>query len=157
MMEFRVGFGFDSHEFTENKKLILGGVEIDFPYGLKGHSDGDALLHAITDAILGAIGERDIGELFSDEDKRWRNAPSEIFLRKALELMREKGYELSNLDCTLIADSPKIAPYKDKIKENLSKLIGIDKSRISIKGKRREGFCKEEGIVCMCTVLIYKA
>ena len=155
-MELRVGFGFDSHEFVKGKKLILGGVEIPYEYGLKGHSDGDALLHAITDAILGALGERDIGEIFSDRDPRWKDADSEIFLREALRIMKEKGFRISNLDCVIITDKPKIAPYKEQIKENLSKLLEIPKERISIKGKRREGFCEGDGLVCMCTLLLIK-
>jgi len=154
MMDLRIGLGFDSHEFEAGKKLILGGVEIEYEYGLKGHSDGDALLHAITDAILGAIGEKDIGEIFKDADPRWENASSRIFLKKALELMEEKGFKIINLDCTIIADKPKIAPYKDKIKESLSQLMGISKNRISIKGKRREGFCKDDGLACICVVLL---
>ncbi len=154
---FRTGLGFDSHEFEEGKPLYIGGVRIDFPLGLRGHSDGDVLLHAVTDAILGALGEPDIGELFSDRDERWKGAPSELFLREALERMREKGYELINLDCVLIADKPKIAPYKGKIKGKLSELTGLPLERISIKGKRREGFCEVEGIACMCTVLLGKS
>ena len=155
-MDIRIGFGFDSHEFTEGKKLYLGGIEIPFKYGLKGHSDGDALLHAITDAILGAIGERDIGEIFKDTEEKWKDARSEIFLKKALELMKEKGYRISNIDCVIIADEPKISPYKEKIKENLSRILGIDKERISLKGKRKEGFCKDSGLIAMCTVLLIK-
>ena len=155
-MDIRIGFGFDSHEFTEGKKLYLGGIDIPFKYGLKGHSDGDALLHAITDAILGAIGERDIGEIFKDTEEKWKDARSEIFLKKALELMKEKGYRISNIDCVIIADQPKISPYKEKIKENLSRILGIDKERISLKGKRKEGFCKDSGLIAMCTVLLIK-
>ncbi len=155
-MELRVGFGFDSHEFVKGKKLILGGVEIPYEYGLKGHSDGDALLHAITDAILGALGERDIGEIFSDRDPRWKDTNSEIFLKEALRIMKGKGFKISNLDCVIITDKPKIAPYKEQIKENLSKLLEIPKERISIKGKRREGFCEGDGLVCMCTLLLIK-
>lgn len=155
-MDLRIGFGFDSHEFTEDKKLVLGGVEIPFKYGLKGHSDGDALLHAITDAILGALGEKDIGEIFKDTDQKWKNAPSEIFLREALKIMKEKSFRILNVDCVIITDKPKIAPYKELIKDNLSKLLEIPKERISVKGKRKEGFCKENGLVCMCTLLLIK-
>lgn len=155
-MELRIGFGFDAHEFVEGKKLLLGGVEIPYQYGLKGHSDGDALLHAITDAILGALGERDIGQIFKDTDPRWKDADSEIFLKEALRLMEEKGFKISNLDCVIVTDEPKVAPYKEKIRENLSKILEIPKDRISIKGKRREGFCKEKGLVCMCTLLLIK-
>lgn len=150
----RVGLGFDSHEFEKGKPLLLGGIEIDFPYGLKGHSDGDALLHAITDAILGALGEPDIGELFSDKDERWKDAPSRIFLEEALRRMKNKGYGIVNADCTIIANEPKIAPWKDKIRRSLSELLEIDEDRISVKGKRREGFTKENGIACLCVVLL---
>ena len=155
-MDLRIGFGFDSHEFIEGKKLLLGGVEIPFGYGLKGHSDGDALLHAITDAILGALGEKDIGEIFKDSDPRWKDADSEIFLREALRIMKEKGFKIVNLDCVIVTDKPKIAPYKEKIREKLSGLLEVPKDRISIKGKRREGFCEGNGLVCMCTLLMVK-
>ncbi|NPA33119.1 MAG: 2-C-methyl-D-erythritol 2,4-cyclodiphosphate synthase [Aquificae bacterium] len=154
MTEIRVGFGFDSHPIEEGKKLFLGGVQIESPFGLKGHSDGDVILHALTDAILGALGEKDIGQLFPDTDEKLKGASSEIFLKEALRRAKEKGYEVVNLDCTLIADAPKIAPHKERIRENLSRLLGIPKERISIKGKRTEGFCKTEGIVCMCVVLL---
>ena len=155
-MNLRIGLGFDSHEFEEGKPLYLGGVRIDFPHGLKGHSDGDVLLHAITDAILGAFGEPDIGELFSDKDKRWRGARSEVFLEEALRRMRQRGYEVVNLDCVLIADEPKISPHKEAIRENISRLLGVSGDRISLKGKRREGFCEAKGMACMCVVLLGK-
>ncbi len=155
-MNLRIGLGFDSHEFEEGKPLYLGGVRIDFPHGLKGHSDGDVLLHAITDAILGALGEPDIGELFSDKDKRWRGARSGVFLEEALRRMRDQGYDVVNLDCVLIADEPKISPYKGIIRENLSKLLGVPEDRISLKGKRKEGFCESKGMACMCVVLLGK-
>ncbi|RMH01658.1 MAG: 2-C-methyl-D-erythritol 2,4-cyclodiphosphate synthase [Aquificota bacterium] len=150
----RVGLGFDSHEFEQGKELYIGGVRLEYPKGLKGHSDGDVLLHALTDAILGAIGEQDIGQLFSDKDPRWKGAPSEVFLRTALSMAKQKGYRLVNLDCVIIADEPKVAPYKELIVKNLSSLTGLEANFISIKGKRKEGFCKEEGIACFCVVLI---
>ncbi len=155
-MNLRIGLGFDSHEFEEGKPLYLGGVRIDFPHGLKGHSDGDVLLHAITDAILGALGEPDIGELFSDKDERWRGVRSEVFLEEALRRMRERGYEVVNLDCVLIADEPKISPHKEAVRENLSRLLGAPEDRISLKGKRREGFCEAKGMACICVVLLGK-
>ncbi|WP_333784220.1 2-C-methyl-D-erythritol 2,4-cyclodiphosphate synthase [Thermocrinis sp.] len=151
---FRIGFGFDSHSFEEGKPLVLGGVLIDFPKGLKAHSDGDVLLHALTDALLSAVGEEDIGQLFPDKDPQWKSAPSSLFLKSALERVSKKGYEIINLDCTLIGDEPKIAPIKGKIIQNLSLLLGIDRTRISIKGKTREGFCQAEGIACFCVVLL---
>ncbi|WP_448584403.1 2-C-methyl-D-erythritol 2,4-cyclodiphosphate synthase [Thermocrinis sp.] len=151
---FRVGFGFDSHSFEEGKPLVLGGVLVDFPKGLRGHSDGDVVLHALTDALLSAVGEEDIGQLFPDKDPRWKSVQSSLFLKSALEKISNKGYMIINVDCTLLADEPKIAPIKNKIIQNLSLLLGIEPERISIKGKTREGFCKEEGIACFCIVLL---
>ncbi len=156
-VKYRVGIGFDSHLFEEGKTLILGGVRIDFPKGLKGHSDGDVILHAITDAILGALGEPDIGELFSDKDKRWEGVPSEVFLKEAIKRASKKGFRFVNLDCIVIADEPKISLYKEKIKGKLAELIGISKEFISVKGKRKEGFSSEEGIACLCCVLLESA
>ncbi|HAV40526.1 MAG TPA: 2-C-methyl-D-erythritol 2,4-cyclodiphosphate synthase [Aquificaceae bacterium] len=153
-MKLRIGLGFDSHAFEEGKPLKLGGLLIDFPKGLRGHSDGDALLHAITDALLGAIGEPDIGELFSDKDPRWKGVSSEVFLNEALRRAKEKGYKILNIDCVIVADEPKIAPHKEAIKESLSRLLDLPKDSISIKGKSQEGFCKEEGLACFCTILL---
>ncbi|RME08933.1 MAG: 2-C-methyl-D-erythritol 2,4-cyclodiphosphate synthase, partial [Aquificota bacterium] len=107
-MNIRIGLGFDSHGFEEGKPLKLGGVRIEFPKGLKGHSDGDVLLHAITDAILGALGEPDIGQLFPDTDPRWKDADSVLFLQEALRRMKARGYRIVNLDCLFIADQPRI-------------------------------------------------
>ncbi len=153
-MKIRLGLGFDAHEFEEGKPLKLGGVTIEFPMGLKGHSDGDVILHAITDALLGALGEPDIGQLFSDKDPRWKGADSSIFLQEAVRRMKDKGYRLVNLDCLIITDKPKIAPYKETIKNRLSELLATAPENISLKGKSREGFCKEEGIACFCTILL---
>ncbi len=150
----RVGLGFDSHEFERGKPLVLGGVRIDFPEGLKGHSDGDALLHSVTDAILGALGEPDIGELFSDKDPKWKGASSVLFLTEALRRMKEKGYIINNLDCVIITDKLKISPIKSKLRGNLSSLLGISEDRVSIKGKRREGLGKENSLTCLCVVLL---
>ncbi|MCS7262475.1 MAG: 2-C-methyl-D-erythritol 2,4-cyclodiphosphate synthase [Aquificaceae bacterium] len=153
-MKLRVGLGFDSHPFEKGKPLKLGGILIDFPMGLKGHSDGDALLHAVADALLGAVGEPDIGELFPDTDPRWKDVDSVLFLKEALRRVREKGYRLLNLDCVILADQPKIAPYKDSIRKSLSELLELPVECISVKGKRREGFCQEEGLACLCTLLL---
>jgi len=155
-MELRIGLGVDGHEFEKGKRLFLGGIEIPSDFGLKGHSDGDALLHALTDAILGAIGEGDIGEYFKDTDSRWKNAPSEIFLRKALELMRKKGFRIVNVDCVVVTDKPKLSPYKEAIRKRLSELLGLESERINLKGKRREGVSEGEGLLCICNVLLIK-
>lgn len=150
---YRIGLGTDSHEFEEGKFLYLGGVKIDFPKGLKGHSDGDVLLHALTDAILGAIGERDIGELFSDRDDHWKGADSSIFLKKAKELMEKKGYEIVNIDCVIVAEEPKISPFKEEIKKSISEILYVNEKNISLKGKRPEAF-DLKGIMCQCVVLL---
>lgn len=153
-MNLRIGIGFDSHEFQEGKPLILGGVRIEFPKGLKGHSDGDALLHAITDALLGALGEPDIGELFPDKDPRWKDADSKVFLLEALRRMEQRGYRIVNLDCVIVADQPRISPYKESIRKSLSELLRVPQESISIKGKSREGFCMDDGLACLCTILL---
>ncbi len=151
---FLIGFGFDSHKFEEDKPLYLGGVYIPYKRGLKGHSDGDALIHAITDAILSALGEPDIGELFPDTDPRWRGVSSLLFLEEAMKRMKNKNYTISNLDCTVVTNEPKIKDYKTQIREKLSNLLGVDYSRVNVKGKTKEGFCESEGLVCYCVVLL---
>ncbi|MEN3028432.1 MAG: 2-C-methyl-D-erythritol 2,4-cyclodiphosphate synthase [Aquificaceae bacterium] len=153
-MNFRVGLGFDAHLFEEGKPLKLGGVLINSPVGLKGHSDGDALLHAITDAILGALGEPDIGELFPDKDPRWKGADSQVFLQEALRRMEEKRYRIANLDCVVVADQPRVSPHKEAIRKKLAELLCVPVEVLSLKGKTREGLCKEEGLACFCTVLL---
>ncbi|WP_448588451.1 2-C-methyl-D-erythritol 2,4-cyclodiphosphate synthase [Thermocrinis sp.] len=152
----KITLGFDSHTFEEGKPLVLGGVPIEYPRGLKGHSDGDVLLHAITDALLSAVGDEDIGQLFPDKDPKWKDAPSTLFLESALEKVRKKGYLIANVDCVIIANEPKIASVKKRIIDNLSKLLDIEPESVSIKGKTREGFCQEDGIACFCVVLLQK-
>jgi len=157
---FRIGLGFDSHAFEDkkNKPLKLGGVEIPSDVSLKGHSDADVLLHAITDALLGAISAPDIGQLFPPDNPTWKDADSSIFLLEALKLVKESGYKIGNLDCVIICDIPKIAPYKKKIIQNLAELLKIHESRISVKGKTTEGFIeKNKGITVICNVLLTKA
>jgi 2-C-methyl-D-erythritol 2,4-cyclodiphosphate synthase len=157
---FRIGLGFDSHPFEEKKTkpLKLGGVEIPSELSLKGHSDADVLLHAITDALLGAIAAPDIGELFPPHEITWKNADSSIFVLEALKLVEESGYKISNLDCVIICDKPKIAPYKKEIIQNLAKLLKTHEGNISIKGKTTEGFIEpNKGITVFCNVLLIKA
>jgi len=155
---FRIGFGFDSHPFDPEgeKPLKLGGVVVSEELSLKGHSDADVLLHAITDAILGALAAPDIGELFPPSDPQWRNAPSEIFLKEALRIMRETNYRIGNIDCTIVCDRPKISPFKGKIIESLAQLLEVDKGRVNVKGKTTEGFCSIDGIAVFCNVLLVK-
>lgn len=151
---FLVGFGFDSHKFEEGRSLYLGGVHIPYGKGLKGHSDGDALIHALTDAILSALGEPDIGELFPDSDPKWKDVSSLVFLEEAIKRMKDKNYSILNLDCTVVTNEPKIKNYKTQIREKLSSLLGIDYSKLNVKGKTREGFCEGDGLLCFCVVLL---
>lgn len=152
----RIGIGYDSHRFEAGKKLVIGGTEIPFAYGLKAHSDGDVLCHAIIDAILGALGEGDIGQHFPDTDARWKHAVSTDLLEKVIELSTQKGFQVVWIDSVLITEQPKIAPHIDSMKEALSK-TGIPKAFISIKAKTNEnmGFIgRGEGIVAQAVCLM---
>ena len=131
----RVGLGYDIHKLEDGLKLIIGGVQINFSKGSKGHSDGDALIHSIVDAILGAVSLGDIGEFFPSSDKKWKNISSSEFLRAATKKIRLMGYEINNIDTNVIIQNPKLLEYKPKIIENLSRLIGIKKNQISLKAK----------------------
>lgn len=136
---FRVGVGNDIHRLVEGRKLILGGVEISYERGLLGHSDGDSLTHAITDALLGAAGLGDIGSHFSDKDPQWAGADSLVFLRHACGLLEESGFEIANVDATILAERPKMAPHVVEMKARLAEAMGIDQSQINIKAKTNEG------------------
>ena len=138
MSRFRVGIGNDIHRLVEGRKLILGGVEIPCERGLLGHSDGDSLTHAITDALLGAAGLGDIGSYFSDRDPRWAGADSLVFLRHVRDLLEERGFEIANIDATILAERPKMAPHVSEMKSKLAGAMGIDRSQINIKAKTNE-------------------
>ena len=156
---FRIGFGYDSHRFAPGRVLILGGVRIDGSPGLAGHSDADAVLHAITDAILGAVGEGDIGEQFPDTDDRWAEADSSIFVAEALRLARIKGYAPANCDVTVIADSPKLQPHKPKMRQRIAELLGLAVDAVSVKAKTNEGMGfvgRGEGLAVMAAVMLHK-
>lgn len=158
-MEKRIGLGIDFHPFKEGRRFILGGVEIDYPLGLLGHSDADCLIHAIVDAILGALGERDIGNYFPDTDNKYKDSDSIFFLKKVVEIMLQKGFKVENLDCTVICESPKISPYIKAMKERLSPVLQVEKERIGIKATTTEqmGFIgRKEGIACLSVVLLTK-
>ena len=136
---FRIGSGFDLHPLVQNKKMILGGIEIPFEFGFQGHSDGDILIHAFIDALFGALGLSDIGTFFPDTDSQWKNVNSfQILLPLALNQLKKSSYEIGNLDCTLILERPKLSSYISQIKENLASAIKIDPSKISIKATRTE-------------------
>lgn len=136
---YRIGFGSDIHRLEANEPLILGGVKIESERGAVGHSDADALFHAVTDAVLGALALGDIGAHFSDKDARWRNADSLVFLRHAIELMNEKGYGVVNLDSTIHLEKPKLRPFIDEMRESLARALGIKISDVSVKAKTGEG------------------
>ncbi|ABP67179.1 2C-methyl-D-erythritol 2,4-cyclodiphosphate synthase [Caldicellulosiruptor saccharolyticus DSM 8903] len=156
---FKVGFGFDVHRFSEDRKLILGGVEIPFEKGLLGHSDADVLIHAIIDAILGAMGENDIGRLFPDTDMKYKDISSIVLLKEVSKLLKNKGMSIINIDTTIVAQKPKISPYTDEMKTNIAKALNIEKTQVNIKGKTTEGLGfegREEGVSAYAIVLLHE-
>ena len=158
--EFRTGIGYDVHAFASNRKLILGGTEIPFEKGLAGHSDADVLLHAITDALLGSLALGDIGQHFPDTDQQFKNYDSSIFLSKANELVKDNGYQISNIDATITLEKPKLAPYISKMRERIAEILKINMNQVSVKATTTEklGFVgREEGIAAIATVLIAKS
>lgn len=154
---FRIGFGYDVHAFAENRKLIIGGVDIPNDRGLLGHSDADVLLHAIADALLGALALGDIGKHFPDTDPAYKDADSKKLLSKVYSLIEENGYVLVNLDATVALEKPKIAKFIDQMRKIISEVLNSDIDQISIKATTTEklGFIgKEEGVAAYATVLI---
>jgi 2-C-methyl-D-erythritol 2,4-cyclodiphosphate synthase len=135
----RIGYGFDSHEFTVGVPLKIGGVEISSDRGLAGHSDGDVLLHALTDALLGAVAAGDIGGFFPPSDPKWKGADSTLFVREAVQQVRRTGYAVANVDCTLVLQAPKIGPHAAPIRTRIAELLGIEVSCVSVKAKTPEG------------------
>lgn len=138
-MSFRIGQGYDLHRLVEGRDLILGGVKIDYEKGLLGHSDADVLLHAITDALLGASGLGDIGRHFPDTDPAFKGADSKVLLSEAVALVVKAGWVIVNVDCTIVAQAPKLAPYMPQIRESVAKAIGVDLQRVNVKAKTNEG------------------
>lgn len=153
----RIGYGWDSHEFKAGVPLKIGGVGIEHPKGLGGHSDGDVLLHAITDALLGAVAAPDIGTLFSPSDPRWKGADSAVFLEEALRRVKAAGYGISNVDSTLILAQPKIGPHAARVRDNLSNLLGISAEQIGIKAKTPEGMGTDNAAIAHAAVLLEKS
>lgn len=138
-MTVRVGFGYDVHRLVEDRKLILGGVEIPFEKGLLGHSDADVLLHAISDAVLGAIAEGDIGKHFPDTDSRWKGANSLVLLKYVIDMAKQKGFEVNNIDSTIVCQSPKLAGFIPQMVENIANAVHIPKERVNVKATTTEG------------------
>jgi len=150
----RIGYGWDSHEFKRGIPLKIGGVILPHPKGLGGHSDGDVLLHAVTDALLGAVAAPDIGSLFPPSDAKWKGADSGVFLREALKRVRAAGYRLVNVDSTLILAAPKIGPHAAAIRARLSDLLGLAPDCIGLKAKTPEGMGTDNAAIAHVVVLL---
>ena len=156
-MSTRVGIGYDSHRFQAGIPLRLGGCTIEHGYGLAGHSDGDAILHAITDALLGAASLGDIGSFFPDSDPQWKGADSRLFLKGAVEALSSQRLKVGNVDVTVITEAPKIAPHVDSMCAAIATMLGIPIERVSIKGKTNEGMGwigRGEGLACIAVVTV---
>ncbi|MDR7910281.1 2-C-methyl-D-erythritol 2,4-cyclodiphosphate synthase [Bacillus velezensis] len=157
---FRIGQGFDVHQLMEGRPLIIGGIEIPYEKGLLGHSDADVLLHTVADACLGAAGEGDIGKHFPDTDPEFKDADSFKLLQHVWNIVKEKGYVLGNIDCTIIAQKPKMAPHIDAMRKRIAEGLEADVSQVNVKATTTEklGFTgRAEGIAAQATVLIQKA
>ena len=158
-MEIRVGFGFDVHQLVEGRELWLGGIRLEHTHGLLGHSDADVLIHAICDALLGAANMRDIGYHFPDNSNEFHNIDSKILLKKTIDLIATKGYQVGNIDATVCAERPKLNPHIPAMQQVLAEVMGVDTDEVSIKATTTEklGFTgREEGISAYATVLIEK-
>ena len=156
-MKVRIGNGFDAHALVEGRKLVLGGVAIPCSRGLAGHSDADVLLHAIADALLGALALGDLGSHFPDSDARWKDADSRVLLRHVLTLVQQRGYMVGNVDATVIAQSPRLSPFISRMRASIAEDLACDEDCISVKATTTEqlGFTgREEGIAAMASVLV---
>jgi 2-C-methyl-D-erythritol 2,4-cyclodiphosphate synthase len=155
----RVGIGHDTHRLAEGRLLLLGGVRVEHPRGLVGHSDADVVLHAVTDALLGAAGLGDIGDAYPDSDPRWRDADSALFLRETLARLNRDGWRVVNLDVIVFAQEPKLGPLKGRIRDSLARLLGVDGGAVNVKAKTGEKvghIGRAEAIACQAVVLIDK-
>ncbi|MFQ5483936.1 MAG: 2-C-methyl-D-erythritol 2,4-cyclodiphosphate synthase [Desulfobacterales bacterium] len=153
----RIGMGYDVHRLVDGRKLVLGGVDIPFKKGLLGHSDADVLVHSVCDALLGAAGMGDIGQHFPDTDQTYKDMISLKMLAKVCNMIRSQGFYIENIDSTILAEEPRMAPYREEIKKNIAKTVEIDSKRINIKATTTEGlglFGKGEGIGAMSVALI---
>jgi 2-C-methyl-D-erythritol 2,4-cyclodiphosphate synthase len=157
MTDIRVGSGFDVHKLVPGRPLVLGGVEIPFELGLEGHSDGDCVLHALCDALLGAVAAGDMGGHFPSSDARWKGTASEVFLKEVARIVSENGYALENLDVTVIAERPALGPHIQDIREGLGRALGIPLDRVSVKAKTVDGLGAigaGQGIAAQAAVLL---
>jgi 2-C-methyl-D-erythritol 2,4-cyclodiphosphate synthase len=159
MSGLRVGHGFDAHRLVAGRPLRLGGVEVPHGRGLEGHSDGDCVLHAVCDALLGAAGEGDLGRHFPSEDPRWHGVASRVFLEEVRRLVRAAGYDLVNLDVTVIAQEPVLAPHLEPMRAAIAAVLGVEKAQVSVKAKSTDhlgALGRGEGIAALATVLLEK-
>ena len=159
LLPFRIGIGYDIHKLVENRDLILGGIKIPYEKGLLGHSDADVLIHAIIDALLGALNLQDIGTLFPDTDPKYKGADSTLLLKLVIELVTEKGYKIGNIDSNIIAQAPKMMPHIPAIKQKLAEVMKIDTDLISVKAKTKEkldAVGEKLAIETNAVVLLYK-
>jgi len=156
-MNTRIGFGWDSHAFKPGVPLRIGGLTLDHPEGLAGHSDGDVLLHAITDALLGAVAAGDIGTYFPPGDPRWKDADSAVFLNLALEELEHAGYRIVNIDTTLVLAAPKISPIAGEMRARVADLLGVEIDQVSIKAKTPEGMNLDHVVQCHAIALVERS
>jgi 2-C-methyl-D-erythritol 2,4-cyclodiphosphate synthase len=156
-LAYRIGHGFDLHRLEPGLRLIVGGIDFHHDHGCAAHSDGDVVYHAVTDAVLGALGQDDIGQVFPDHDPKWKGADSRVFVEEAVRKMREAGFVVGNLDVTVILQRPKLSPHKAAIKANLARLLGCEPARVNIKGKTHEkvdAIGEGRAIACHAVVLL---
>lgn len=155
----RVGIGYDVHAFVAGRKLMLGGVEIPYTHGLDGHSDADVVLHAICDALLGAAGKGDIGELFPNTDPKYKNISSSLLLKQVSQLVTDEGWKIQNVDVAVLAQAPKLMPYKSKMKFHIAFELALDESQVNVKATTNEGLGfigRQEGISAYAVTLLTK-
>ncbi len=158
-MEFRIGLGYDSHRLEVGRRLVLAGVHVPFEMGLQGHSDADVVFHALTDALCGAAGLPDIGQLFPDTDGAWKDADSGILLAQVVAKVRASGWEIGNVDCVLVAQKPKISPYTGAMKASIARRLGVEEDRVNVRGKTGEGLDDVGaglGMICHAVALLSK-
>ena len=157
MLKIRAGIGYDTHRIEKGSGLYIGGIKVSNDLEFVAHSDGDVLIHALIDSLFGAIGEKDIGEIFPDSDPKYKNIKSEKLLKHALRIFNEKNFEIINIDCVLILNEPKISPFKDKIQENITFLLNIPKYDFNLKAKTKEKMGdieRRESSECYCISMV---
>jgi 2-C-methyl-D-erythritol 2,4-cyclodiphosphate synthase len=160
MSDLRIGLGVDAHAFGDDVPLVLGGVAVEHPRGLVGHSDGDVLAHALTDALLGAAGIGDIGSLFPSDDERYRGADSLGLLADAYERVRDAGFVLVNADCVVIGEEPRVGPYREAMRDRLSSALGVDRERMNVRATTTDGLGftgRREGLAAQAVALLRRA